>query len=202
MSTTDLSPPVELVAEQARRWLETIVIGLNLCPFAKRELVKERIRFFVSEATTEEMLVGDLEAELERLEQDSSIETTLIIHPRVLADFFEYQQFLIWADGVLKRLGLRGVYQIASFHPDYRFRNSLEHAPGNYTNRSPYPMLHLLREDSLATAIANYPDTDKIPEHNIACLESLGPEQLHALFSSVCQDTEKPAEITENLTDH
>lgn len=194
MSTTDLPPPLELVAEQVRHWLETIVIGLNLCPFAKRELAKERIRFFVSEATTEEMLVGDLEAELERLEQDSSIETTLIIHPRVLVDFFEYQQFLVWAERMLKRLGLRGVYQIASFHPDYRFRNSLEHAPGNYTNRSPYPMLHLLREDSLANAIANYPDTDKIPERNIARLESLEPEELHALFFTVGQHSEAPSD--------
>jgi hypothetical protein len=187
MFQTDLPPPHERVTEQVRHWLETVVVGLNLCPFAKRELVKERIRFFVSAATTEEMLACDLQTELERLDRDPSIETTLIIHPQVLEDFFEYRQFLIWADRVLKRLGLRGVLQIASFHPDYRFLNSLEHAPGNYTNRSPYPMLHLLREDSLTAAIANYPDTDKIPERNIARLESLDPEQLRALFPTAGQ---------------
>jgi hypothetical protein len=180
------------VTKQVKHWLETIVVGLNLCPFAKRELVKDRIRFFVSAATNEEMLVCDLEAELERLDRDPSIETTLIIHPQVLEDFFDYQQFLIWADQVLKRMGFRGVFQIASFHPDYQFLNSVEHAPGNYTNRSPYPMLHLLREDSLANAIANYPDTHKIPERNIAHLESLGQEQLRALFSTVGQHSENP----------
>lgn len=190
MPKTNLPPSHQRVVEQVKLWLETIVVGLNLCPFAKRELVKDRIRFFVSTATTEEMLVCDLEAELGRLERDPSIETTLIIHPQVLSDFFEYQQFLIWADRVLKRMGLRGVFQIASFHPDYQFLNSVEHAPGNYTNRSPYPMLHLLREDSLANAIANYPDTDKIPERNIAHLESLGPGQLRALFSRVSQHSE------------
>ena len=187
------SPPShEGVAKQVKRWLETIVVGLNLCPFAKRELVKDRIRFFVSAATNEEMLVCDLEAELERLDRDPSIETTLIIHPQVLEDFFDYQQFLIWANQVLKRMGFRGVFQIASFHPDYQFLNSVEHAPGNYTNRSPYPMLHLLREDSLANAIANYPDTHKIPERNIAHLESLGHEQLRALFSTMGQHSENP----------
>ncbi|WP_339644984.1 DUF1415 domain-containing protein [uncultured Porticoccus sp.] len=190
MPKTNLPPSHQRVVEQVKLWLETIVVGLNLCPFAKRELMKDRIRFFVSAATTEEMLVCDLEAELGRLERDPSIETTLIIHPQVLSDFFEYQQFLIWADRVLKRMGLRGVFQIASFHPDYQFLNSVEHAPGNYTNRSPYPMLHLLREDSLANAIANYPDTDKIPERNIAHLESLGPGQLCALFSTVSQHSE------------
>lgn len=185
-------PSHEWVTKQVKHWLDTIVVGLNLCPFAKRELVKDRIRFFVSAATNEEMLVCDLEAELERLDRDPSIETTLIIHPQVLEDFFDYQQFLIWADQVLKRMGFRGVFQIASFHPDYQFLNSIEHAPGNYTNRSPYPMLHLLREDSLANAIANYPDTHKIPERNIAHLESLGQEQLRALFSTVGQHSENP----------
>ena len=192
MPQTSLPPSQEGVTKQVKLWLETIVVGLNLCPFAKRELVKDRIRFFVSAATNEEILLSELEAELERLDRDTSIETTLIIHPQVLADFFDYQQFLIWAGQVLKRMGFRGVFQIASFHPDYQFLNSLKQAPGNYTNRSPYPMLHLLREDSLANAIANYPDTRKIPERNIAHLESLGHEQLHALFSTVGQHSETP----------
>ena len=183
MPQTSLPPSHEGVTKQVKLWLETIVVGLNLCPFAKRELVKDRIRFFVSAAINEEILVCDLEAE-----------TTLIIHPQVLTDFFKYQQFLIWADQVLKRMGLRGVFQIASFHPDYQFLNSVEHAPGNYTNRSPYPMLHLLREDSLANAIANYPDTDKIPERNIARLESLEPEELRALFFTALQHSEAPSD--------
>src|SRR5690606_13416144 len=96
------------------------------------------------------------------------------IHPRVLQDFFNYRQFLIWADRVLSRSGLKGIYQIASFHPDYRFSHSEHDTPGNYTNRSPYPMLHLLREDSLESAVAGYPDTNDIPKRNVALLENMG----------------------------
>ncbi|WP_438952189.1 DUF1415 domain-containing protein [Porticoccus sp.] len=193
MPQKNLHPAPDRVKEQVRHWLESIVVGLNLCPFAKRELVKDRIRFFVSEAISEEMLIDDLETELVRLKQDPAIETSLIVHPWVLEDFFEYQQFLIWADSVLKRLGLRGTYQIASFHPDYRFLNSAGHSRGDYTNRSPYPMLHLLCEDSLAAAIANYPDTDKIPERNIAYLESLSTEQFSSLFPTACRHIESPS---------
>ncbi len=164
------------------QWLETVVIGLNLCPFAKRELVKGRIRFVVSEATTEEVLLTDLHVELERLNGDDSIETTLLIHPLVLQSFDDYVEFLVAADGLLEHFNFEGVYQIASFHPDYQFAGTAPDEVENYTNRSPYPVLHLLREISLEKAIADHPDVDSIPEHNIARVEQLGREKMQALL--------------------
>ncbi|MBT0959580.1 DUF1415 domain-containing protein [Denitromonas sp. IR12] len=167
-----------------RRWLETLVIGLNLCPFAKRELAHERVRFYVSEATTDEQLQMDLEAELALLAEDETIETTLLIHPHVLQDFFDYNQFLNHADRVVAQLGYRGTFQIASFHPDYQFGGTEPDDVENTTNRSPYPLLHLIREASLARAVAHYPDPDQIPERNIARVEALGAEKMQALLDA------------------
>jgi hypothetical protein len=109
------------VVAAVRQWVDTVVVGLNLCPFAKRELDKDRARFVVSDATKEHDLLVDLEAELELLEKDASIETTLLVHPRVLETFSEYNQFLNLAEGLLQQMQLDGVYQIARFHPDYQF---------------------------------------------------------------------------------
>ena len=167
-----------------RRWLETLVIGLNLCPFAKRELVKDRVRFFVSEATTDEQLRMDLEAELALMADTPAIETTLLIHPQVLQDFFDYNQFINHTPRLLKQLGYRGTFQIASFHPDYQFGGTEPDDVENTTNRSPYPLLHLIREESLARAVANYPDPDQIPERNIALVEELGADHMQALLKA------------------
>ncbi|VAW80900.1 hypothetical protein MNBD_GAMMA13-1679, partial [hydrothermal vent metagenome] len=172
----------EHIIKSVRYWLETVVIGLNLCPFAKREWVNKRVRFFVTSAVTEEQLLQDLRAELEYLGNEAAVETTLLIHPDVLQDFHEYNQFLNAADGLLVQMGLGGVYQIASFHPDYQFADSEPDDVENYTNRSPYPILHLIREASLERAIANYPDPDQIPERNMALLRSLGHDRMRALF--------------------
>ncbi|WP_323003146.1 DUF1415 domain-containing protein [Denitromonas sp.] len=167
-----------------RHWLETLVIGLNLCPFAKRELVKDRVRFFVSEATTDEQLRMDLEAELALMADTPAIETTLLIHPQVLQDFFDYNQFINHTPRLLKQLGYRGTFQIASFHPDYQFGGTEPDDVENTTNRSPYPLLHLIREESLARAVANYPDPDQIPERNIALVEELGADRMRALLKA------------------
>jgi hypothetical protein len=171
--------------------VESLVVGLNLCPFAKRELVKNRVRFCVTEAVTEEQLLVDLQAELELLNSDKAVETTLLIHPRVLQEFYDYNQFLSYADGLLAQMGLNGVYQIASFHPDYQFGGTEPDDVENYTNRSPYPMLHLIREESLERSIANYPDSDQIPERNIALLNSLGRDKMQALLEACLNDAEK-----------
>jgi hypothetical protein len=171
--------------------VESLVVGLNLCPFAKRELVKNRARFCVTEAVTEEQLLVDLQAELELLNSDEAVETTLLIHPRVLQDFYDYNQFLSCADSLLAQMGLNGVYQIASFHPDYQFGGTEPDDVENYTNRSPYPMLHLIREESLERSIANYPDSDQIPERNIALLNSLGRDKMQALLEACLNDAEK-----------
>lgn len=165
-----------------RHWVETVVVGLNLCPFARRELVRNRVRFTVSEAETEEQLLADLLAELELLTNDEALETTLLIHPGVLQDFFDYNQFLNHVDRLLVRMGLEGVYQVASFHPAYQFAGTRSDDVENYTNRSPYPMLHVIREDSLERAIAGYPDAERIPQRNVELLDSLGLEKMQALL--------------------
>lgn len=142
----------------------------------------DRVRFTVSEATSEPQLLLDLQHELELLTRDESIETTLLIHPNVLQDFATYNQFLDQVDALLGQLELEGVYQVASFHPDYQFAGTEPNAAENYTNRAPYPVLHLLREESLERAIAGYPGVEEIPERNIELLEGMGAEKMQALL--------------------
>lgn len=159
-------------------WVKNTVIDLNLCPFAKRELVKNRIRFMVSDATSERDLLKDLEIECELLLENTHIETSLIIHPNVLQDFDNYNQFLSLAEALLRKLNIEGVLQIASFHPHYQFGGTGPSDAENYSNRSPFPTLHLLREESLDDAIDNYPDVDNIPSNNIQRLNALGTEHM------------------------
>ncbi|MGC8120266.1 DUF1415 domain-containing protein [Marinobacter sp. VGCF2001] len=172
------------VISATRKWVEDVVVGYNLCPFAKRELVRNRVRFVVSEAETEDELLQALHSELQRLEDEPEIETTLLIHPGVLQDFGPYNEFLDAADGLLVYLELEGVYQIASFHPDYQFEGTGPDAAENYTNRSPFPMLHLLREASLEAAIDSYPDVDGIPRRNIELMNKLGSEKMRGILRS------------------
>ena len=171
------------VIQATRRWVEQVVVALNLCPFAKRELVKNRVRFVVGKAVDESALLNELAAELTLLNADESIETTLLIHPQVLQDFYQYNDFLGMADALLVQMNLEGVYQVASFHPQYQFGGTEPDDAENYTNRSPYPMLHVLREHSLSQAIDSYPEVDLIPERNIDCMNRLGIETLRALLS-------------------
>ncbi|MBL4580788.1 MAG: DUF1415 domain-containing protein [Gammaproteobacteria bacterium] len=170
------------IVKDVRHWLDTFVIELNLCPFAKRELMNEAVKFVVSDASTEEMLLADLQQELLNLQEDSAIETTLLIHPYVLQAFDDYNQFLDIVDALLDEEGLLGVYQVASFHPNYRFAETAEGDAENYSNRSPYPILHLLRESSLEREIARHQDTSLIPERNIRLLRELGTAKLQALL--------------------
>lgn len=172
----------EQCIEASQRWLESVVIGLNLCPFARSELENDRIRFVVSRAVCENELLACMNDELQALERESDIETTLIIHPDVLNDFFDYNQFLDRADQLLEATELVGVYQVASFHPNYQYGGTQAEDPGNYRNRSPFPMLHLLREDSVGRAIDSYSGIHEIPERNIATMEKLGAEHLHQLL--------------------
>lgn len=181
----------EKVVSSVRQWVESVVVDLNLCPFAKRELVKNRVRFAVTEVTTEEQLLIALQAELELLNNEPSVETTLLIHPNVLHDFYDYNQFLNYVDGLLVQMMLEGVYQVASFHPDYQFAGTGPADAENYTNRSPYPMLHLIREESLERAIAAYPDVDKIPARNTELMNTLGKDKLQQLLQA-CFDGAVP----------
>ncbi|WP_296930368.1 DUF1415 domain-containing protein [uncultured Marinobacter sp.] len=177
------------VISATRKWVEDVVVGYNLCPFAKRELVRNRVRFVVSEAKTEDELLQALHSELQRLEDEPEIETTLLIHPDVLQDFGPYNEFLDAADGLLAYLEMEGVYQIASFHPDYQFAGTDPDAAENYTNRSPFPMLHLLREASLEAAIDSYPDVDAIPQRNIELMETLGAERMRKILASCVENS-------------
>jgi hypothetical protein len=167
-----------------RRWLERAVIGLNLCPFAKAVYVKRQVRLVLSEATTTEALRAGLEDELRRLQAtpDEEIDTTLIVHPDVLQDFYDYNDFLDEADAAVEVLGLAGEIQVASFHPDYQFAGTDYDDVGNCTNRSPYPMLHLLREASVERAVAAFPDPDVIVERNLETLDRLGHEGWNELL--------------------
>jgi hypothetical protein len=166
-------------------------VGMNLCPFAKRELIKNRIHFQLSDAHTEAELLEELQVELERLSNDDKIETTLLIHPQVLQDFFDYNQFLDYADALLVQQKLDGIYQIASFHPHYQFGGTQACDAENFTNRSPYPILHILREESLANAIDQYPDSDSIPVKNIELMNTLGTEKLSQLLQQ-CSNPNPP----------
>ena len=172
------------VVGAVRRWVESVVVALNLCPFAGRVLLQEQVRFAVTEANTEDQLLTDLQDELVLLEHDSSVETTLLILPGLLQEFSDYNQFLEIADSLLIQMDLEGVFQVASFHPQYRFDGTETDDVGNFTNRSPYPMLHLIREQSLDRALKDYPDADQIPLRNIERMRGLGKDRLIALLQA------------------
>ncbi len=173
----------DLAIAETRAWVERVVIGLQLCPFAPVPALKGLIRYATSDAATAEGLVGDLTAELQRLAASSpeEIETTLLIHPRVLENFHDFNDFLGVADELLRVLDLEGEIQIASFHPRYQFVGTELDDIGNATNRSPYPTLHLLREESIARAVDTFGDTGSISIANLATLEKLGPAGLEAV---------------------
>jgi len=168
----------EAIIDATQRWLERAVIGLNLCPFAKAVHVRKQIRYVVSSAATPEELLKDLINELELLAESSAekIDTTLLIHPDVLTDFLDYNDFLEIADATLEERDLAGELQIASMHPHYQFADTQPDDMENYTNRSPYPTLHLLRESSVDKAVAAFPEADRIFEKNIETMRRLGHE--------------------------
>ena len=177
------TPPDDPIAA-TRRWLERAVIGLNLCPFAKAVYAKGQVRLVLSAATTPDALLEDLAYELMRLHQTEpeDIDTTLLVHPHVLGDFLDYNDFLDQADAAVDALGLEGEIQVASFHPDYQFAGTHFDDAGNGSNRSPYPTLHLLREASVERAVAAYPDPDVIVDRNLDTLEKLGPDGYRRLL--------------------
>ncbi len=181
------------VIARTRAWVERAVIGLNLCPFAKGPHGKGQVRYIVSPATDAEGLLASLLEELRWLAgvPSESVETTLLIHPRVLSDFADFNDFLEMADAAVQELGLEGVLQVASFHPQYQFAGSAPADLGNATNRSPYPTLHLLRESSIDRAVEAFPEADAIFDNNIATMERLGASGWAALLEQ-CQDDAEP----------
>jgi hypothetical protein len=178
-----LPDPAHVLAA-TRDWLEKAVIGLNLCPFAKAVHTKGQVRWVVSDATTPDDLLVELEAELQHLAatEPETTDTTLLIHPGVLHDFLDFNDFLGAADALLERLGLDGTLQIASFHPRFQFAGTLPGDISNCTNRTPFPTLHLLREASIDRAVEAFPDAEAIYERNIEMLQKLGAAGWAALF--------------------
>lgn len=183
-----MNAPLEHEAIEAdiRRWLERAVIGLNLCPFAKAVYVRDQVRIKVSDADNIDDLCEELGEEMLLLRDTPAeqIDTTLIVLPSVLGDFFDYNDFLDDADALLAALELEGVLQVASFHTDYQFAGTEFDDAGNNTNRAPYPVLHLLREESLDRAVAAYPEPDTIIERNIKTMDALGNDGYRKLLSA------------------
>lgn len=180
----------QAVIEATRRWIASVVIGLNLCPFARAVQAKAQIRYVYSGAHDEETLLATLRDEMDALvtADPGAVDTTLIVHPLVLNGFLDFNDFLDLADQLLEQLGYDGVLQVASFHPQFQFAGTRPGDLGNATNQSPYPTLHLLRESSVDRAVAAFPDAATIFEKNIHTLESLGSEGLAALHRQVRAD--------------
>ncbi len=176
---------IDRAVSKTKLWLAGTVIKLNLCPFAKAVHLKNQIRYQVSSAKSAQELLHDLIAELKFFvaANADAIETSLLIHPNALLNFLDYNDFLDLTDAALEELDLLGVVQIASFHPDYQFEGTKPDDVENFTNRSPYPMLHLLREASVEKAVASYPDPENIPARNIENLKTLSPQKLKVLKS-------------------
>ncbi len=175
------------IVTQVEQWLDRVVIGLNLCPFAAEPRRQQQIRFQVSPSTNPSDLLADLQSELRYLSQHpaTQVETTILIIPQSLEDFADYNDFLDLADRLLQQFGWEGEFQIASFHPNYQFADTQPDDAENLTNRSPYPLLHILREDSVETALDNYPNPEAIPDRNIEQVQGLSAEQKRELFPNL-----------------
>jgi uncharacterized protein len=178
-----MEPSAEAVVRDTRNWLERAVIGLNLCPFAKAVHVKGQVHYAVSAASEPRQLLADLGAELDAIiALDAQVrETTLLVAPCCLHEFLAFNDFLAQGERLVRKRGLEGVIQLASFHPDYQFEGTEAGDAGNFTNRSPYPTLHLLREESIERAVAAFPQPEAIYEANIETLRRLGPDGWAAL---------------------
>jgi uncharacterized protein len=183
-----MTPSPEQAVAVTRAWVDRAVIGLNLCPFAKAVQAKGQIRYVVSEAADVEALLTELGSEMDRLvaADAAQVDTTLLIHPLVLKDFLDFNDFLGAADELLEQLGYDGILQVASFHPQFQFAGTDVDDVTNATNRSPYPTLHLLREESVDRAVAAFPEAEAIFEKNMQTLAALGVEGWAALQAQ-CQ---------------
>lgn len=172
------------IVDQVNYWLETAVIGLGLCPFASSVYQDKKIRYTVSMAESDEALLINLHDECAYLVENTAVETTLLVAPLHLNDFDDFNEFQTLAESLLAQYGWVGIFQIASFHPRYQFANTNPDDRENWTNRSPYPILHLLREDSLSRAIASHPAAENIPTANIKRLNALNEDSFNQIFGS------------------
>lgn len=175
---------INAITEQVDQWLNEVVIGLNLCPFAAKPQRNKQIKIFVSEASQEEALLEDILLQLIELSntEPEKLETTLVVVPNMLKDFWDYNFFIDWVEGLIKQQDWEGIFQVATFHPDYCFGGAEPEDDENLTNRSPYPVFHLIREESMEKVLKHYPDPESIPDTNIARVSALSEEERQKLF--------------------
>ncbi len=180
MST--LSPST--ITEHVNQWLNDVVIGLNLCPFAAKPQRNQQIKIFVSQASREEALLQDILDQLLELDtkEAQELETTLVVVPNMLDDFMDYNFFIDWVEALIRQQDWEGIFQVATFHPHYCFAGTCPEDDENLTNRSPYPIFHLIREQSMEKVLKHYPNPEAIPEINIQRVSQLSPAERKALF--------------------
>ncbi|EKO3643955.1 DUF1415 family protein [Vibrio metschnikovii] len=180
MST--LSPST--ITEHVNQWLNDVVIGLNLCPFAAKPQRNQQIKIFVSQASREEALLQDILDQLLELDtkEAQELETALVVVPNMLDDFMDYNFFIDWVEALIRQQDWEGIFQVATFHPDYCFAGTCPEDDENLTNRSPYPIFHLIREQSMERVLKHYPNPEAIPEINIQRVSQLSPAERKALF--------------------
>ncbi|HCE2340252.1 TPA: DUF1415 domain-containing protein [Vibrio parahaemolyticus] len=185
-SSTHETPNIDInaITQQVDQWLNDVVIGLNLCPFAAKPQRNKQIKIFVSEATQEEALLEDILLQLIELSttEPEKLETTLVVVPNMLQDFWDYNFCIDWVEGLIKQQDWEGIFQVATFHPDYCFGGAAPEDDENLTNRSPYPIFHLIREESMEKVLKHYPDPESIPDTNIARVSALSEEERKKLF--------------------
>lgn len=178
-----MSQSDKFIIQHTQNWIHSFIIKLNICPFAKREINRGAVKFQVSHAKKIELALEEFMVEIHSLDNQPSVETTFLIFPSLFRDFFHYLDFVDLAEALMYEQGYEGIYQLATFHPDYCFAEVEFEDVSNYTNRSPYPMIHLLREDSVEKALAFYGDTEKIPTINIESMRQLGLEEIQKIIT-------------------
>ncbi len=180
--------PASQIIEQTKTWVTNVVVGCNFCPFAARELKKGSIHYEVLEAADTHSVLAAVVSAMQQLDKDPGIETTLLILPGSFESFDEYLDLVEDAEEILEEEGYEGVYQLASFHPQYLFAGSEPSDAANYTNRSPYPMLHLLREETVSKAVDSYPDIDEVPNRNVAFAREKGLIYMQQLLADCAKN--------------
>ncbi len=173
-----MEPEVQLV----HKWITEVVVGLNFCPFAARPLKTGKIHFSINKGATLKSALETFAEVCSMLDENDEMETAIVILPEGFVSFNDYLYLVDCCEQLIVKEGYEGTYQVASFHPEYVFQGSVENDPANYTNRSPYPLLHLLREEMLENALEKYPHPEKIPENNIEMTRKLGLEHMKSLF--------------------
>ncbi len=180
-----MSNPEQTIIQQTKNWVKEIVIGLNLCPFAAQPFQKDTIEYTVITGDSTEQHLQQLADSFHLLDDNPDIETSLLIYPDAYQTFDDYLDWLDYANHLLEDLNYSGSYQIASFHPDYRFAGSTKSDASNFTNRSPWPMLHLIREHSLEAAITTYPNIEQVPKNNIKKLQEIGYQEMQKKLKNI-----------------